>query len=144
LRKKNASARNKNIFFTFQHSDTTRVTQPNLIANCGVFVWKCGYLQSESSQKYESNAWQADSSWVQQHNLEVFIFFKFLVKLQPQPHSASIRLYDPAQSLFTLNRNVTPGKQSVTNDHDQSPHKPPLSQVNHRKCIEDNEWKRAA
>jgi len=64
LRKKNASARNKNIFFTFHHSDTTRVTQPNLIANCGVFVWKCGYLQSESSQKYESNAWQADSSWV--------------------------------------------------------------------------------
>ena len=29
---------------------------------CGVLMLKCGYAQSEASQSYESNKWQADSS----------------------------------------------------------------------------------
>jgi len=40
---------------------------------CGVLTLKCGHVQSESTQSYESSAWQVHSWKTQQLNLLIFV-----------------------------------------------------------------------
>ena len=47
----------RNRFSSKAICDQIRLCHP-----CGVLMLKCGYVQLESSQSYESSAWQADSS----------------------------------------------------------------------------------
>jgi len=53
---------------------------------CDVLSLKCGYVQSKSSQSYES-AWQADSLQASQANLETHKSFRCMTKMWSNSHT---------------------------------------------------------